>query len=93
MTVNAETIALCVELIAAFSLVVGIVLPGIVWLLTYARSFRGCLRCGCELNKGGGNCLMCGHPLRRPRSWLPGNVTAKEARGEPRAMAESPSCP
>lgn len=36
----------------------------------YGRRFRGCLRCGCELEGGTGSCLMCGQPLSHRRSWL-----------------------
>lgn len=36
----------------------------------YGRRFRGCLRCGCELEGGIGSCLMCGQPLSHRRSWL-----------------------
>ncbi len=38
--------------------------------MMYLWQFKGCLRCGCELESGAGLCLMCGQPLNRRRSWL-----------------------
>ena len=44
--------------------------------------FKGCLRCGCELESGTGLCLMCGQPLNRRRSWLRVLVESLEAQIE-----------
>jgi hypothetical protein len=38
--------------------------------LLFAKRFRGCLRCGCELKNGKGACLMCGQSLRHLPPWL-----------------------
>ena len=36
-------------------------------LVMQCVGFRGCLRCGSELNDGAGKCLMCSQILRTPR--------------------------
>ena len=93
MTSSAEKLLLFAELIVASGFIGVIVFLGLVWLARRVRSFRGCLRCGCELQNTGGQCLMCSDPLRRPRSLPRGGGSATETVGEPRRAVESPSYP
>jgi hypothetical protein len=49
--------------------VCGIILALVVSrLVFYGGRFMRCLRCGCELDIGGGVCLVCGQSLRKQRS-------------------------
>jgi len=93
MTSSAEKLVLFPELMVASGFIGAIVFLGLVWLARRLRSFRGCLRCGCELQYTGGHCLMCGDPLRRQRSLPRGGGSAPETVREPRSAVESPSYP
>ena len=50
--------------------------------MMYLWQFKGCLRCGCELESGTGLCLMCGQPLNHRRSWLRAIAQALEGQIE-----------
>jgi len=67
MTLNEDLINY-LGILGACGVIVVLVLSRLVF---YGGRFMRCFHCGCELDIGGGVCLICGQSLRRYRSFLP----------------------
>lgn len=64
MTLGTTDIVILGALLGVSLLALLVVLP---LLIMQCVGFKGCLRCGSEMNNGAGHCLMCGQALRTIR--------------------------
>lgn len=83
MSISIEQFVLLAGLVSVFGF---LLLLSLLWFVQYVGTFRGCLRCGCELTNGGGRCLMCGHALRQEsllRRWLEETAQPDKAKAVP----------